>query len=457
MNVILDSLGITDHIKLFSTIGDVYRYDSGRKIIKIDNDSENIDAEHKSLLLLHSSGFNIPTIYEKSTNYIIMEFIEETLPCDKTLLLKKELEKLHSIKHHSFGQNHSTFCGSIKVPNDYYNDWCTFFKNNRWIQLLNKLKDDVLFYNAYCNMLKIHDIMHLIFEKNVFEPVLLHGDINPRNFIVKDDKIYFIDPTCYYGDKKYDHACYNIWKGIKPVDAIDTIYYIFILALGYHGSRNPKTITKINNYCVDVLETFPKIYPSLIHNIETIDSYENIVIFQGCFNPVHKNHLNTANIGRKYAESLEKYKGGTLLVLALAHDSRIDKKGSDGITLYHRKNMLILSTSSYVNTCIDFTHLWLDDITNQYRTLYPMVKNIFICCGTDGLKYPLQYCHKKQEFIVIKRNDYDFVLTNERIHYIDVETTTMSSTEIRKNVYLAKDFLDDCVYEYLLENNLVRR
>lgn len=451
MMSLFDELKITDYVKLFSTIGDVYLFDNNTKIIKFCNDDENIESEYKSLLLLQAHGFNIPTIYKKEKNYIIMEYIvsDQIDQKHKTSLLKSELEKLHMIKHEMFGYDSSTFCGTIKVGNNHTKDWKTFFKNNRWLPLISKFKDDVEFYNTYCKMVKIYDVMDTFFNDIIIEPSLLHGDINPRNFIVKDEKVYFIDPTCYYGDLNYDHACYNIWKNIPASNNVEILYYIFILTLSYYHNKKWHIVKKINKYCDKLLLDSIKCYPSLINKIRTADAYDYIVIFQGCFNPVHKNHINLAQKSRQYIES--KYGKKTLLVLAMAHDRRILKKDNNGIVLYHRQKMLELAIKTHDDVCIDITHLWLDEITDQYKMLYPMVKNVYICCGTDGLKYPLLYCHKDQEFLVINRKGYEPHKLCNKIHIIGDEDIEMSSTKIRKNLDSAKDLLDELVYEYLIK------
>jgi fructosamine-3-kinase len=188
------------------------------------------------LQFLQEKGFNTPTLVDKGDNYIIMEYIIDN--CDdselRTTLLFKELNKLHSIRDKSFGFNKPIFCGKIKVPNDRVGKWSTLFKN-RWKTIIDYLlSKDVTFYNTYCYAMRVYDIMDELLDRYDVYPSLLHGDINPRNFLIRDNKVYFIDPVCFYGDREYDIACYDIWSNYnKKYITSDkkTLYYAFILLL----------------------------------------------------------------------------------------------------------------------------------------------------------------------------------------------------------------------------------
>ncbi len=87
---------------------------------------------------------------------------------------------------------------------------------------------------------------------------------------------------------------------------------------------------------------------------------------------------------------------------------------------------------------MDITGLWGNDITEQYKNIVPIAKNIYICCGLDTIQYHFTdgIFSPAHKFFVIKRNKYKIKINDNRIIYLDnilngEPEKTMSSTVIR--------------------------
>ena len=444
------------------SVCNVFLFDNKTKIIKICEDSENTQTEYDLLQFLQEKGFNTPTLIDKGDNYIIMEYIVDN--CDdsehRTTLLFKELNKLHSIRDKSFGFDKSIFCGKLKVPNDRVDKWSILFKN-RWKTMLDHLlSKDVTFYNTYCYAMRVYDVMEELLDRYDVYPSLLHGDINPRNFLIRDNKVYLIDPVCFYGDREYDIACYDIWSNYNKKSITSdkkTLYYAFILLLSYSLVPNEKRMSRAKEYMKRVLASCKKCYPSSIYKINTItDKYKYIIIMCGCFNPVHKNHTDAMILGKNHMQRMmDACDGDILCVFALANDENVFKKESKhNIHMYHRREMLKLALESlhFINVCIDTSCLYYADLIQHYGNIYPAVKDIFICCGTDAIHYPLDKTAYPTKILVIKRNNYKTpkeLLYNPRVILVDNPSPiTLSSTAMKYDIEKYREYMEDVVYEY---------
>ena len=453
---ILSTLNIHDAKQItVGYINEVYSFDNKTKIIKINKNKSNLESEYKSLLYLKENGFNIPQIYQKTDTYMITEYInqDECPDIDNKKILFSELYKLHSITNNKFGFYYDTFSAIDQMSNEFSDRWDDFFKINRWKKLFDLIrKDNIDFEEDYNLGMAVFDIIPKVFEKYEVVPSLLHGDLNPNNFLIKDGKVYFIDCACFYGDKMYDLACFNLWKSDTDDNPINLLYYSFIMSSVYRltGTR----LNKAKQFMKKLLLQFPICYPSLVMNISNYD-YEYIIVQGGSYNPVHNNHIKNMIIASKHI-SQEK----TLLVFALASDERVKAKCKNKIEqkskFYHRKHMLdmAIKKEKIGDSCIDLTGLWGTDIIKHYRNLMTNVKKIYVCCGLDTIGYHFNDIFDcDQTFLVINRNKYKAKINDDRIIYLDNESEkTMSSSMIRKKQSKdIKDFMNNDVYSYYID------
>lgn len=417
--------------------------------IKINiNNPDVLVSEIRSLNYLNEQGFTTPRIKMTGSNYIVFQYIDSEKK--NTEMLYQELKKLRSVRHQKFGFDHDTYSGNLRVTNKWSDSWSHFFANNRWKILF----DDIVSKNTdlreyWVFAMKIYDIIPKIFENEVIEPVLLHGDMNPENYLFFENRIYLIDAACFYGHGLYDICAHNCWQGAPNKDSISILYYSFFNAAGYHATGNISRLKKSKKYMIALLSQYPILYPSLVLSKESIKEtkYDCIIIQGGSYNPVHLNHIRNMKL---CTNSLGTYK--ILKIYALASEIRIKQKCKNGIKLEHRLNMLKMVTEKEDNCMVDLTFLWGNDIIKHYQNLYGEIP-IYICCGSDTIKYQMNHFNNVI-FLVVKRNGYDIEpdITDNHIVLIDnSDEKTISSSYIRAN-YMSdqiKECLDDDVFEYL--------
>lgn len=193
-----------------------------------------------------------------------------------------------------------------------------------------------------------------------------------------------------------------------------------------------------------------------------------IGIFGGSFNPPHKMHKDIALylIKQKYVDK----------VIFVPTGSKYKYKNNllpDEVRLQMLKIMLrnqkMISVSDYelksevVYTC---------DTLKYFKNLYPD-DDIYFICGTDNLTYVDKwkngiYLLENYKFLVIDRktNDIDEILMRLRKYrdnfvIADMPISEVSSTMIREGLANGEKsvikYLDEEVYEYIIENNMYHK
>lgn len=463
-----DTMNVTDgeeKLHSNSVVGKVYVSD--KHVRKNYENSHHVFSEVKCLQFFSEKGFNVPKVLKNDDSDIVMEFIKDDCNNDniREKLINKELNKLHSIKGDLYGSDDDGYCGNIRVLNTYSDNWITFFKFNRYKPVVDAIIEsnpNILSHLLYA--FRLYDIIEFIINKKV-RPVLLHGDPNPRNFLISNNKVYFIDISCFYGDAEYDIACYDLWK--KPENFKKTeshkklLYYVFNLLLGFHLTKNMRRLEQANKYIKIILSSglYDMSYPSLNKQIKCTSEYKKIVIMLGCFNPVHINHVNTMKETKKHISTNHHIlENDILCVYALATDNIVNKKTSSyNFSLEDRINMLQLSLKDETNVVIDYSGLYVQDLAKNYKSLYPKIEDIYFCCGNDAFETIIKYIGDYKLFVA-KRNDYviNKKLLTDNVILIDYKCQTMSSTLIKNDLNSYKHFLNDDVYEYIKKLNLYK-
>lgn len=179
-----------------------------------------------------------------------------------------------------------------------------------------------------------------------------------------------------------------------------------------------------------------------------------IGVYVGSFNPVH--------LGHKYVINYLIDNGYVDRIVVVPTGNYWNK--TDLISVNHRINML----KYYENDKIIIND-YLNDKQYSYEILDIIKKenkndDIYLIIGADNIpKFYLWknvYSILKNKIIVLNRNDIDIrkyiakidqdkFLILDNFNYLNI-----SSTEIRKNVKENKDYLDENVYDYIIENNL---
>jgi protein-ribulosamine 3-kinase len=129
-------------------------------------------------------------------------------------LLGQQLARLHAVKQPYFGWHRDNTIGSTRQPNGQYNDWLSFWREQR---LGFQLK--LAASNGYGGRLqasgeRLLGDLAALFDSYAPEPSLLHGDLWAGNAAVDRQGLPVIfDPACYYGDREADLAMTELFGG----------------------------------------------------------------------------------------------------------------------------------------------------------------------------------------------------------------------------------------------------
>jgi nicotinate-nucleotide adenylyltransferase len=189
-----------------------------------------------------------------------------------------------------------------------------------------------------------------------------------------------------------------------------------------------------------------------------------IAIFGGSFDPVHKSHIQTAELAFK-SFNLKK------MIFVIAYTP--PHKTKQYAYIEDRISMLKLATGNMQKTEISLYEAQKLEMVYSYQTLdyfnnLYTKDEIYMVIGSDSLlDLPnwknIDYMAGRYKFIVAKRPGFE---VNENVKYldrcvfIDKETEDISSTEIRRFVKedykKAVSLLDKKVYNYIIQNGLYK-
>ncbi len=176
-----------------------------------------------------------------------------------------------------------------------------------------------------------------------------------------------------------------------------------------------------------------------------------IGVFVGSFDPVHNGHTNVINylIDKKIVDK----------VLVIATGNYWDKQNITDLNT--RLDMLDLIKKD--NIIIDKTH---NNIKYTYQILNVLKKEykddeLYLVIGADNANTLHKWKHYNEiiqnGIIVVGRDNIKVNLNINKLIFIDKTFGNISSTKIRNDVLNNKMYLDDLVYNYIIENNLYER
>jgi nicotinate-nucleotide adenylyltransferase len=190
-----------------------------------------------------------------------------------------------------------------------------------------------------------------------------------------------------------------------------------------------------------------------------------IAVFGGSFDPVHKSHIQTAELTFKSFD-LKKM----LFVIAYAPPHKKKQYANIG----DRISMLKLAVRNLQKTEINLYEAQKLEVVyscqtlDYFNSLYPE-DEIYMVIGSDSLLNlstwkNIDYMASRYKFIVAKRPGFEVnksVKYLDRCVFIDNETEDISSTEIRRLVKKedykkAALLLDKKVYNYVIQNGLYK-
>jgi nicotinate-nucleotide adenylyltransferase len=189
-----------------------------------------------------------------------------------------------------------------------------------------------------------------------------------------------------------------------------------------------------------------------------------IAIFGGSFDPVHKSHIQTAELVFK-SFNLKK------MIFVIAYTP--PHKTKQYAHIEDRISMLKLALKNMQKTEISFYEVQKLETVYSYQTLdyfnsLYAEDEIYMVIGSDSLlDLPtwknIDYIAGRYRFIVAKRPGFEVnknVKYLDRCVFMDKETEDISSTKIRRFVKedykKAASLLDKKVYNYIIQNGLYK-
>ena len=210
-------------------------------IIKKNNDFNAIQAETKNLLFFNEEKINIfPKVVGYDENFLIINYIQHNkkIPNKTDSQFINILTQLHSKSSEKFGFYFDTQIGGMRQPNDFEQNWATFFAEKR----LNVIFENICKTNPMPKKINknLENLIRNLNEKipSHPKPLLLHGDLWEENILFNDGKlVMLVDPGSFYGHNEMEIA-YLRWFNPIFIDSnfikmysefypIDKLYYSY--------------------------------------------------------------------------------------------------------------------------------------------------------------------------------------------------------------------------------------
>lgn len=180
------------------------------------------EVEARGLQLLAETGaLHIPLVYctgetDDQQHFIVMEWIGTSVPrSDFWERLGQGLSELHSRQSATYGLHFDNYIGSLPQYNTPYQDWSTFFQQQRLEPQLQLGLQSGRITRALAQ--EIRDLYPVLSEYfPSAPPSLLHGDLWGGNLIVDEAGApALIDPAVYYGHPEMELAFTSLFGGFN--------------------------------------------------------------------------------------------------------------------------------------------------------------------------------------------------------------------------------------------------
>jgi len=148
--------------------------------------------------------------------YLVLSWIDSAFETDKFWQnFAIQLANLHQNKSEKFGLIYSNFMGQLIQKNTFFNDFSTFFIENRLKpQIKLALNKGLLESKELKQFENLYKKIDTLIPKE--KPCAVHGDLWSGNYIsASNNKAVFIDPAVYYGHREIDLAMSLLFGGFS--------------------------------------------------------------------------------------------------------------------------------------------------------------------------------------------------------------------------------------------------
>ncbi|MDL4841709.1 fructosamine kinase family protein [Aquibacillus rhizosphaerae] len=188
------------------------------------NVSENFFAiEAQGLKLIdETNSIGVPHVYyyDQPKNdddaIMIMEWVEGQKKKDTNAKLGTQLGHMHLTTNDQYGFNENTFIGTLPQPNDLFDNWIDYYRDQRLLTQYNIAIDKGRMSSIRRDkMEKLLQNLDNLLDRQP-KSSLLHGDLWGGNWLTGSEGApYLIDPSVFYGDHAFELAFTELFGGFS--------------------------------------------------------------------------------------------------------------------------------------------------------------------------------------------------------------------------------------------------
>lgn len=220
--------------------------------VKIVDKKDMAESEAYSLSYLNQKKCTVPLLYgffsKESKSLLYMEYITNANNGNKKEQLLSTLKALYSNINGKWGFTQNNYIGQLPQKNKEFEDFETFFLEDRILPQLKLCLDNKLLTLEFIN--RIEKFVSSYIQKwnlGKSKPRLIHGDLWNGNVLFAD-KAYLIDPSISYAHPEQDLAMLELFGSPLTISDMEK----FITSLGYDSNFSERIL-------------FWQLYPVLVH------------------------------------------------------------------------------------------------------------------------------------------------------------------------------------------------
>ncbi len=180
-------------------------------------------------------------------SYLIMEYIP-LVSFSNQAKGGEQLARMHRHTAGRFGWKRDNTIGSTPQPNEWHDDWVSFWKNRRLIHQLDLAKNKGYPARSYDAGVELAENLSDFFSSHSVVPSLLHGDLWGGNIAsdAQGEPVIY-DPAVYYGDRETDLALTELFGGFNA-DFYAAYKQHYPLDQGYQSRKTLYNLYHILNH-----------------------------------------------------------------------------------------------------------------------------------------------------------------------------------------------------------------
>ena len=191
------------------------------KVLRGPEAYDVLTAEADGLKALKETGaVSVPALLGCAKTEFGAALLMEYIPAGSASEVSQEklgraLALLHQSANDAFGWHRDNYIGSLAQHNSWESSWDSFFARRRlWVQYEKAVDAGFLKLREVPAVEQmIQKISTLVAE---VRPALLHGDLWGGNYLVsKQNALYLIDPSVYFGHSEVDLAMTRLFGGFS--------------------------------------------------------------------------------------------------------------------------------------------------------------------------------------------------------------------------------------------------